>query len=115
VVPDPADRVYPVYHVLASVTELARATVVRTEQLDPPDVISLWLRKGRESRVLLANATDRDQTVTVAGLSSPMLRLLDETTLERALRDPAGWLRSRAPCDGSVRLGPWAFAVLSSS
>jgi hypothetical protein len=115
VVPDPADRVYPVYHVLASVTELARATVVRTEQLDPPGVISLWLRNGRESRVLLANATDRDQTVTVVGLSSPILRLLDETTLERALRDQAGWLRSRAPCDGSVRLGPWAFAVLSSS
>ena len=79
--------VYPLYHVLADVGDLAGGEVVPAQSSDPLRADGLAVRKGDRVRVLLANLTAGRQQVTVQGLA-PRVQLcyLDERNAEQAMR-----------------------------
>ncbi|MDZ4768462.1 MAG: hypothetical protein SGJ24_04990 [Chloroflexota bacterium] len=118
---------FPLYHVLAdvnSVPRAARATAMATP-LDadrPFTVTGLIVQHGESHMVLIANLTSETQTVMIAGLEQIAqwrLRFLDETTFERAARDPDGFMQDGEPIAGGadglqVTLRPYALARLSA-
>jgi hypothetical protein len=84
-----AGGVFPVYHVLADVGEFRADGVLRSRSSDPLAFDGLALRRGDAVRVLLANLTAESQTVAVRGLlGEVVLRLLDATNAESAMRHP---------------------------
>lgn len=91
-----ADGVFPLYHVLADVNELAAGNVEPLWSADSLRVCGMALRFGRRRRVLLANLTPRIQPVVlpaaIAGRRA-RVRLLDETTFEEAVRSPEAYRR----------------------
>jgi hypothetical protein len=83
-----AGGVFPLYHVLADVGELAGGEVIAAASSDPLRVEVLVLEQFGRRRVLLANLTVQSQPVTVGGLASQInLRLLDETNAEQAMQE----------------------------
>jgi len=87
--PAPAGSVYPLYHVLRWVGEFADGKVLPTASNDRLRVDGLALQQGDQRRILLANMTGDDVTVTVQGLSPDVsLRRLDETTANEAMMHP---------------------------
>jgi hypothetical protein len=89
--------VFPLYHVLADVGELAGGRVVPTRSSATLRVEGLALQDAGRTRVLLANISPGVQRVRVEGLPSTVrLRLLDETNAGEAMRDPQ---RFRAAAD----------------
>lgn len=116
--PSISGGVFPVYHVLAAVGEVAGAEVLRAESSDSLRVEALALRWERRVRVLLANLSDRPQSVALGGLARPdVLWALDETNAAFAMRRaavPAGATRlTRLEPRGAVaHLAPYATLVL---
>jgi hypothetical protein len=83
--------VFPMYHVFADVAEFG-GRVAASRSSDPLAVEGLALRKGKRLRVLLANLTDRPQTVTLRGLPpKARMKLLDEAAAKRAMQRPEAW------------------------
>jgi hypothetical protein len=82
-------EVFPLYHVMADVSEFTGGSVVAVGSSDPLTVIGMALRQEERLRLLLANLTMQTQTLTVSGLPPKMtLRVLDETTAEEAIHAP---------------------------
>jgi hypothetical protein len=112
-------RVFPLFHVLADANEWAGAEVLKCESSDPLRFDALMLKRGTETRVLLANMTAEPQTVTLEQLPPTVqVRTLDETTLEFASANPVAF-RSRIgdtrPTTGgrlTLPLRPYAYARL---
>jgi hypothetical protein len=87
---------FPLYHVIADVTEFAGGEVVIVGSSDPLTVIGMAFRRERRLRLLLANLTMQAQTLTVSGLPPQMAqRVLDETTAQEAIHAPEAF-RARA-------------------
>lgn len=93
-----ASGVYPLYHVLVDIGEFAGGEVIPAVSGDPLTVEALVLRKGERVRLLIANLTPRSQGVRVmSGLRegqtpvSVVVKSLDETTAQDAMRNPEGW------------------------
>jgi hypothetical protein len=117
-----AATVYPLFHVLADVGEFAGAGVLELQSGGQPRIAALGLVSGPRARLILANLTDRDRTVEVAGLDewpSVRIRRLNESVVERATRLPLEY-RNDAPepghwCRGAVSLSlsPWETATLT--
>ncbi len=81
--------VFPLYHIFADIGEFKGGEAVRSQSSDLLAVDGLALRKGSQTRLLLANFTPDKQTVLIPGLSgSWILKLLDETNAEAAMSDP---------------------------
>jgi len=81
--------VFPLYHVLADVGDLARGEVLPVESSDLLQVDGLALRKDGRTRLLLANLGAEARQVTVHNLDETVhLRRLDETNAERAMQAP---------------------------
>ncbi|MGH2409378.1 MAG: hypothetical protein ACRDGS_03305, partial [Chloroflexota bacterium] len=78
--------VFPLYHVLADVGEFAGGVTLGCRSSDPLRVDGLILRKGRRTRLLIANMRDVPCSVLVQGLAAPVARVrsLDEESFERA-------------------------------
>lgn len=115
--PSRPGMVFPLFHVLADVTEFGPAAVLRTETADPLrfDGIALGTADGR-FRVLLANMTADEQAVTIPYWNGPVrVRVLDETTFDGATADPLGWRADpgteHATVDGAISLSlrPYAY------
>jgi hypothetical protein len=113
--------VYPLYHVLADVGELAGAEVLPATSSDTLALDGLALRGGGRTRVLLANLSPRQQRVRVRGLAPRVtLRVLDETNAERAMRDPErfraepGEPRESRAGELELELRPYAVARLDA-
>lgn len=66
--PSQPGAVFPIYHLLRSIGEFADGRVQRTESSDTLSVAGLALRKGKRLRLLVANLTDRQQSVAIRGL-----------------------------------------------
>ena len=84
--------VFPLYHVLADVNELAGGTALRTTSSGVLRVDGLALQKDGVTRILLANMTNSPQIVRaqIPGKIA-LLRVLDERNAESAMRDPEGF------------------------
>jgi hypothetical protein len=119
--PSNPGAVFPMYHILADIGGLRGGYLVPTACDDPAAVIALTLRKGRTTRVILANLTAERRQVTLDGLSGPFqVRLLDEQNAEAAMTDPEAYRReatgvSRAAIDGKgLTLLPYATACVDT-
>ena len=104
------------YHVFADVGEFAGGQVIPTRSSDALQVDGLALHKDGKMRLLLANLTDKAQTVTVQGLGLRVrARWLDETNAEEAMRAPEQFRAvpgETLPTDGGVlRLAMRPYAV----
>jgi hypothetical protein len=111
--------VFPLYHVLADVGEFAGGDVVPSVSNAPLAVEGLVLRKGGRTRILLANLTDREQSIQVSdtGIGKVWsLSLLDGTNAEFAMTSPESYREQRGEAletHGShfeVHLRPYAVA-----
>ena len=83
--------VFPIYHVLADAAEWPGARVLRAHSSLPLAVECLALRQGSRTRILLANLSGAPRVVRVelaGGGKSVRKRVLDETTVMRAMRGP---------------------------
>lgn len=82
-------NVYPMYHVFANVGEFAEGQVLRCQSTDILRVDALALRHGDKVRVMLANFTATEQTVTLHGFEGPWnWRSLDAETAIQAIESP---------------------------
>ena len=82
--PSSPGELFPVYRVLEAVGEFAGGTVRRIDSSSPRSAEGIALRKGKRLRVLVANLTGENQTVTLRGLGSPVVvrQLLGKSTRE---------------------------------
>ena len=91
--PSEAGTVFPMYHVFAVLGEFAGGEVVISQSSDPLRVETLWLRKGDQQRIILANLSSEQQSVGVVGIGSALqLRTLDEHSVLQAMRTPETFL-----------------------
>lgn len=114
-----AGRVFPLFHVLADATEWAGAEVVKCESSEPLTFDALMLKRGADTRVMLANMTAEPQTVSLDGLPDEVrVRTLDESTFEFAGTDPVAFrqqIGDTLPTTGgrlTLSLRPYAYARL---
>lgn len=97
--PSSPGQVFPLYHVLADVSEYAGGMVLQSRSSSPLLVDALVLRKGLATCVLLANLTPEVHAVrfqwpgTDARLS---VRRLDEHTVRKATLAPEDYRRAKA-------------------
>ena len=81
--------VFPLYHVLADVREFAGGEVLRATTAAPLGAAVLALRLGERTRILVANLRpERQQIALDLSEKRVSVRLLDETNVERAMREP---------------------------
>lgn len=115
--PSRPGMVFPLFHVLADANEFAGGAVLPSVSSDPLAFDGLAIRRGDTTRVMLANLTDRPQTVTIHGLPpEAVVCVLDEHTFDRATRDDPFGFRDvpgepRLTRDGNltVTLRPYAY------
>ncbi|MBX9581259.1 MAG: hypothetical protein K2X87_13200 [Gemmataceae bacterium] len=118
--PSRPGMVFPLFHVLADAIEFGPAAVLRTETADPLrfDGFAMETADGRV-RLLLANMTADEQAVAIPYWRGPArVRVLDETSFDRATADPLGWRAEpgteHATVDGALllTLRPYAYACI---
>ncbi|MGE3267518.1 MAG: hypothetical protein AB7P40_02145 [Chloroflexota bacterium] len=114
--------VYPLYHVLADVGEMAGGAVLYCPVTDPLRLAALALCRDGRTRILLANVTPERLRVPVTGLSGEWLaRRIDEHTARRALSEPerfraeAGMRRTARGGTLELELQPYAVARLDQA
>lgn len=111
-------QAFPLFHVLADVTEFEGAEIVGCQTNRPLEVAGLAARRSDVARhsdagvtVLVANLMSRPATVTVTGLSGPgRVRRLNVDTADAAMDDPEQFRRRvwTEPVDvGELDLGPY--------
>ncbi len=96
--------VFPIYHVLADLGEMAgaRSALIPADSSDPIRLTVLAMRRDGRSRLLLANYDDTPVPVRVNRLgeaSEARVRSLDATTALQAMREPEAF-RARAASPG---------------
>ncbi len=80
---------FPLYHALADVLELGGGRVLASGSRSPWQTEGLTLEKDGQRRTVLANLTGEPGVVVLAGAPARgQLHLLDETSAERACREP---------------------------
>ena len=81
--------VFPLYHILADVSEFAGGEVLASKSSDPLKVEGIVLRKNGKTRTLLANLIPEPQQVNVQNLTETVwIRRLDETNAQTAMASP---------------------------
>jgi hypothetical protein len=108
--------VFPAYHVLADVGDLRGGAVVPGRSPDPLLVEWLTFEADGKRRTIVANLTSRATEAVVSGARAKgWVRLLDQTSVERACRDPARFRRERGelvtPRGGELRIALQGYAT----
>ena len=88
------DTVFPLYHVLADVSEFAGGEVLATESNDRFKAAGMLLRKGARQRAVVANFTPELQLVrwNKSGFGARVrVKSLDEHSYEEATKTPHAW------------------------
>lgn len=116
--------VYPVYHLLADVGEYADGKLLDIQTSAPLAIQGLALadRQDQRRRVLVANVTFADQTVTLHGLPAQVaIQTLDAENARAAMLTPEQW-RAAAPATVqtdhgilTLKLPPMALVRLDGS
>ncbi|HUQ94135.1 MAG TPA: hypothetical protein VM120_20810 [Bryobacteraceae bacterium] len=116
-------KVYPLYHVLADVGEMAGGEVMLSQSSQPLAMDGMVIRKGVKICALLANMTAEPQAVRLVWPSTHQrlaLRKLDEHTLRSATESPENWRTQPANTLGlesgtvELSLAPYAVARIDS-
>jgi D-apionolactonase len=116
--PSIAESVFPVYHIFADIAQFPGRQVYPTHSSHPLSATGLTLadEKGRR-RVLAANFTPHRQELKIkSGTCRATIRYLDETNVERAMKDPESFQREQgAPAESvggklSLNLMPFGLA-----
>jgi hypothetical protein len=112
---------FPLYHVLADALEMQGAEVVRSQSNQPLIAESLYLRKGNQWRVLVANLSPEPQSIRIAWPAAAMsVRMLDADSYAAATEQAATWRQqggyrlTPAAATVDLALGPYAVARLDS-
>lgn len=115
----PAGAVYPLYHVLKSVTDFGSTQVLGSVSNRPLVVDGLVLSKGKAKRIILSNYSGEPQTVRIGTLKGKAsLRTLDESNVQQAMMNAAAFLKRAAnplpiiQGTASLRLKPYATAII---
>ncbi len=115
--PAPPGAVFPMYHVLADLAEFPGRQVYPTHSTHPllAEGLTLFDNTGRR-RVLVANLTGDTQELKIkSGTCQAVVRYLDETNVEEAMRDPEAFRQqpgtSVQSVSGKVELKLLPFAV----
>ncbi len=108
-------NVYPLYQVLAAVGAFAGGTVVVSQSSAPLLFESLVLRKGDNTRMLLANLTGEPQTIRIPATQGTV-KVLDETNAAAAMREPEVFLAApgTAFSGDQIKLLPYAVAWIDT-
>jgi predicted phage tail protein len=81
--------VFPMYHVFADIGEFASGQVLPAQLSDHLVLDGLVLRKGEQTRIILANFTEKPRSVNLVGVAQKStVRLLDETNAVWAMQSP---------------------------
>lgn len=102
---------WPIFHVLRGLNR-GQGRPALSVGVANPDVAVLAWADGESVQVWLANLTDREQRLELAGIRLEGYALLDADTCEQALSDPAFIARISAPDSGPFTLGPYAVLAL---
>ncbi len=90
--PSMAGDVFPVYHVLRDIGRFCGGQVLDIKSSDPLSVVGLVLSKAGEERRLIANLTDRQQSVTFEGFVGRFsASTLDTRMAAAANKNPDIW------------------------
>lgn len=101
--------VFPLYHVLADLSEFAGGTVVPTKSDDPLKVDGFASHKMGKTRIVLANMTSLNQPINVRNLGGQLyVRRLNETNAEAATGSPEDF---RAQPDSLVQSSGGQFEI----
>lgn len=120
--PSQPGMVFPLYHVLADLGEWKGGEVLELRTSDPLTVDGVALRGPDGVHAIVANLTDRPQTVTVGPLPGDQIRVrhLDEETAELAGTDPERF-RSGSIVEGvtdrqaRITLAPFALVRIDAA
>jgi hypothetical protein len=84
--PSKPASLFPVYHVLHALSEFEGGRVQRMDSSDTLSVVGLALKKGKRTRLMIANLTDHQQSAAIRGLgdSLDVRPLEDESKSARA-------------------------------
>jgi hypothetical protein len=111
------ERVFPLYHVLADVAELAPGEVLAAAPDQPLRLNGMALRSRASTRILVANHSAEPTAAEIHGVSGTgRVRVLDESTFEQATSRPEQFRshpgEERAACGGRLELSlpPYAYA-----
>ncbi|MBM3823890.1 MAG: hypothetical protein FJ404_13570 [Verrucomicrobia bacterium] len=112
--PSVPGAVFPLYHVLADVTEFAGGEVSPTLSSDPLAVASLFLRKNARRRLLLANLSRASRKVRLDEFSGIVSsRSLDASISLSAMNQPKTFRAEFTPVTGpEITLPPHAVVTL---
>ena len=117
----PPGAVFPLYHVLADIGEVAGGEVIRCISSDTLRVDGLAIAKDGRLRIVLANLGVEPQTVTLHGIpGTPTVRYLDETNVYEAMTMPEAFRATPGEMltgpDGIValQLRPYAVARINT-
>lgn len=108
--------VFPLYHLLADVGEWRDAEVIPLKASNTLAVDGLALRRGSQTRLIVANLTAQSQPVTIETMGLEIqIRYLDETNVIEAMQSP-DLFRMRggqllATSEGKLRLDLRPYAV----
>jgi hypothetical protein len=112
---------FPIYHVFAALSGMAGAEVLPVHLREPLATEAIAVRHGGRLRVLVANLTDQERVVELTGpLAAATVRVLDETTYEKAavdaafFRDPGGEHVEARDLRLRLTLRPFAVARLDA-
>ncbi|MBI1277487.1 MAG: hypothetical protein GC179_05115 [Anaerolineaceae bacterium] len=114
-----AGCVFPIYHVVADLCVMRGGDVIATESSAPLKVESLFLQKGNEKRLLLANLNYEPHVVQVNGLGGRIvIRELDEFSFEMASCLPQAYRASTPAIQVSdsqleLTLQPYAYLCIN--
>ncbi len=118
--PSKAGGVFPIFHVLRDVGEFLGGQVRPVNSSDPLSVVGLWLEKGQQRMLLLANLSGRQQSVKVRShVRRFRLRRLDADNLATAIDSPENFGRETTELKGEsgalrLELAPHAIARLDA-
>jgi len=110
-------KVFPIYHVLADVGEIAGGIILKTVSSDPLAVEGLAFIKNNLLTIILANLTAEEISVALTGLKSQAsIRYLSQDNAELACANPEAYRTQvdelRRPDTGLIhlKLGPYSLA-----
>jgi len=108
--------VFPLYHVLADLGEFRGGSVLHGHCVAPLSIAAFTVEARGQASTFLANLEPEMKEAVVRGaLGRGRLRLLDETNVERACREPDAFRTERgevvSPREGQLRMTLRAYAT----
>ncbi len=98
-----AERVFPLYHVLADVNAFRGGAILGMHSSAPLAAIGLAMRIERRLRILIANLTSQEQAIQLHGVPDAIttigMRVLSEATAATAMTEPETFRAHRMPQD----------------